>query len=165
MVWEIIGKSTHKNFSIETWFIACGSSEQCLLQAPFQRLKRDGLHFSATFPTLSFISFNCFLVKTSDTILSKVSVFSLIWSWSRSWKETREMAAEIHSKSERLLGTDANKSGRVRRVQSADRTKVCIVRDLQRLSIFCSPPAMDKDIFHYIRLLKAPSNLVLNIFN
>lgn len=43
------------------------------------------------------------------------------------------MAAEIHSKSERLLGTDANKSGRVRRVQSADRTKVWVGRDLQRL--------------------------------
>lgn len=80
IVREIIGKSTHRKFSIKTWFTACGISEQCLLQAPLQRLKRDGLHFSAAFPTLSFISLICFLVKTSDITLGKVSVFSRISS-------------------------------------------------------------------------------------
>lgn len=129
--WE---EYTQKLFLLKPDSQPVGVPEKCLLQTLFQRLKGDGLHFSATFPTLSFISLICFLVKTSDIILGKVSVLSLISSWSRSWKERREMAAEIHSKSERLLRTDVNKSGRVRRVQSADRTKAWVGRDLQRLS-------------------------------
>lgn len=153
---RLLGRVHTETFLLKPDSQPVGVPEKCLLQALFQRLKGDGLHFSATFPTLSFISLSCFLVKTSDIILGKVSVLSLISSWSRSWKERREMAAEIHSKSERLLRTDVNKSGRVRRVQGWKGPSK---------TIFSSPPAMDKDIFHYIRLLKAPSNLPLNIFN
>lgn len=131
MVWEVIGKSTHRDFSITTWFTACGSSEQCLLQGVrlhFWGWKGMVYIFCSNIviylPFLLSGKGLCYYLRENVRLL-----FSLISSWGRCWKETIKgngcwdtcWVRKTSEKKCQWVRIPWRK--RVRRVQSGDRTQ------------------------------------------